>query len=61
MMTGAQIRAELARQRLTHEQVAELAGINPRTVSRACKAEGVPPVNAVTLEKIEKVLSWSEP
>ena len=56
MLTGIQIRMALIGLRMTHEELANEAGVGEATVWRAAKPDGVPDVRASTLEKLQEAM-----
>jgi transcriptional regulator with XRE-family HTH domain len=56
MPTGAQIRAARALLAWSANELARRAGVSPRTLRNAEGAEGIPPVQVRTLDRIRRAL-----
>ena len=56
MPTGAQIRAARALLGISARELARRAGVSPRTIANAEAADGPPPVQVQTLERIRATL-----
>jgi transcriptional regulator with XRE-family HTH domain len=56
MPTGAQIRAARALLAWSANELARRAGVSPRTLRNAEGADGIPPVQVRTLDRIRRAL-----
>lgn len=60
MLTSEQIRAAMCVLRWSRRELSEKTGVSPRTIQRIAEGDGVPSVNAKTLETIQAELEQGD-